>query len=291
MKAKSVSSSTPRFYAVELLKALPAQPRIAQEILSINLATDRGDELLLRLIEKDPAISARIIGLANSSLYRTSKKIMTARDAAVVLGIKHVKMIALSFAMISSVIRGADGLLKVNGLWQHSMAIALATEVLSRAMPKRIRPPDEDIYLAGLLHDIGFLVLEYLDPELSNRFHERLAEEGGHSAAELETEMLEMNHCELGALLAQHWGLPENIVAVLRHHHSSGVAQDAAGQPLISMVNLAERLLPTFANAEAVPSDIGVEEWQALGIETEQVEEVEAAMRKRAEEIASALRR
>lgn len=286
---KPVNSSKNRFHTVELLQALPAQSKIAQEILSINLATDKGDELLLRLIEKDPAISARIIGLANSPLYRTSKKIMTAGDAAVVLGIKHVKMIALSFAMISSVARGTEGLLKVNGLWQHSMVIALATEVISRAMPPKMRPPDDDIYLAGLLHDIGFLVLEYLDFELSNRFHARVAEEGAHLASELEAEMLEMNHCELGALLAQYWGLPEGIIAVLRHHHSSDVAQDAVGQPLIAMVNLAERLLPTFANAESVPSDIGIEEWQALGIAAGQVEEVEDAMRKRAEEIAAAL--
>lgn len=286
---KPVNSSKNRSHTVELLQALPAQSKIAQEILSINLATDKGDESLLRLIEQDPAISARIIGLANSPLYRTSKKIMTAGDAAVVLGIKHVKMVALSFAMISSVTRSADGLLNMNRLWQHSMAVALAMEVISKAMPQRIRPPAEDIYLAGLLHDIGFLVLEYVDPELSNRFHARLAAEGGQLAAELETEMLEMNHCELGALLAQHWRLPESIVAVLRHHHSSGVAQDAVGQPLITMASLAERLLPTFAVTESVPPGIEIEEWQTLGIAAERVGEIEVAMRKRAVEIAAAL--
>lgn len=282
-------SSTTQRHTVELLRALPALPKIAHEILSIKLATDKGDESLLKLIGKDMAILARIIGLANSPLFGTSRKIMTVSDAAAVLGIKRIKMVALSFAMISSVTYKPAGLLNVNRLWQHSMAVALAMDVLSKDMPKGIRPPDDEIYLAGLLHDIGFLVLEYVDPELSNSFHTRLDAEGGQMTTELETEMLEVDHCELGALLAQHWNLPEGIVAALRHHHSVGVAKDAVGQPLIVMTNLAERLLPTFGMIEPVPSGIEVEEWQALGIAAERVGEVEAAMRKRAEEITAAL--
>jgi len=274
---------------VDALQALPALPKIAQQILSIKLATDKGDEMLLKLIEKDPAISARIVGLANSPLFGTSRKIMAVSDAASVLGIKRIKMVALSFAMMSSVTRKQAGALNVTHLWQHSMAIALAMDALSKAMPKEMRPPDEEIYLAGLLHDIGFLVLEYIDPELSNRFHARLAAEGASRYTELEAEMLEINHSELGALLAEHWNLAQSIVAVLRYHHSSDVAADAVGQPLIAMINLTGRLFPVFGADEHIPADIEIEKWQALGIAAEKVPEVEAAMRKRTEEIASSL--
>lgn len=274
---------------VDALQALPALPKIAQQILSIKLATDKGDEMLLRLIEKDPAISARIIGLANSPLFGTSRKIMAVSDAASVLGIKRIKMVALSFAMMSSITRKPAGLLDVTHLWQHSMAVALAMDTLSKAMPKEMRPPDEEIYLAGLLHDIGFLVLEYIDPELSNRFHSRLAAEGVSRYSEVEAEMLAINHSELGARLAEHWNLAPSIVAVLRHHHSSDMAPDAVGQPLIAMINLTGRLFPAFGADESVQADIEIEKWQALGIAAEKVPEVEAAMRKRTEEIASSL--
>ncbi|MFA5825538.1 MAG: HDOD domain-containing protein [Gallionellaceae bacterium] len=274
---------------VDALQALPALPKIAQQILSIKLATDKGDEMLLKLIGKDPAISARIIGLANSPLFGTSRKIMAVSDAASVLGIKRIKMVALSFAMMSSVTRKPAGLLDVTHLWQHSMAVALAMDALSKAMPKEMRPPDEEIYLAGLLHDIGFLVLEYIDPALSNRFHARLAAEGVSRYTELEAEMLEANHSELGARLAEHWNLAQSIVAVLRYHHSSDVAPDAVGQPLIAMINLTGRLFPVFGADEHVAADIEIEKWQALGIAAEKVPEVEAAMRKRTEEIASSM--
>ena len=264
-------------------------PKIAHEILSIKLASDRDDEILLKLIEKDPAISARIIGLANSPLFGTSRKILTAHDAEAVLGIKRVKMVALSFAMISAVNRNQPGLLNVSQLWQHSMAVALAMDTLSKAMPEAIRPTDEEIYLAGLLHDIGFLVLEYLDPDASNRLHARLAEKSGQSYTEIEAEMLDMNHCELGALLGEHWNLTENIIAVIRHHHSDTIAPDAMGQPLIAMTNLVEKILPTFGELDPEAAEINMEEWQALGIAPERVAAVDAAMRRRTENIAAAI--
>ena len=279
----------PLHSTVELLEALPALPKIAHEILSIKLSTDKGNDSLLKLIKKDPAILAKIIGLSNSPLFGTQRNIMAVDDAATVLGFNRIKMIALSFAMISSMRRKPEGLLDVTHLWQHSMAFALAMDDLSRAMPKEKRPPVDEIYLAGLLHDIGFLVLDYVDPNLSDRFHTaRLNDEAGRLTSELEAEVLEMNHCELGALLAEHWNLSETIIAVLRNHHSDSMAQDAVGQPLIAMTNLTEKLLPTFGLAEHVSSSIKDEEWLALGIEMEQVDKVEAAMRKRAEGIASA---
>lgn len=274
------------YSTVGALQSLPAMPKTAREILAIELASDKGNGLLLKLVEKDLAISARIIGLANSPLFGTSRKIMRVTDAATVLGIKRVKMVALGFAMMSSLTRNPPGLLNVQKLWQHSMSVAVAMDALSHAMPRSMRPPDEDIYLAGLLHDIGFLVLEYVEPALSNQFHERMLTTDAET--DIEAELLEMNHCELGALLAAHWNLADTIVAVLSHHHTSFVSSDADRAPLIVMTHLAEKMLPTFGTQGQRPSEIELCEWQALGISEDRVEEVEAAMRERADEIAAA---
>ena len=266
---------------VEFLQTLPALPKIAQDILSINLASDAGDELLLKLIAKDPPISARVIGLANSPIFHTSRKILTVNDASAVLGIKRIKMISLSFAMVASMTRKPPGSLDTTALGQHGMAVSLAMEVLSRAMPHDRRPPDEELYLAGLLHNIGFLVLDYTEPVISNRFHARLAAEDGRIAStELEAQILEVNHCELGALLAEHWNLTANIIAVIRHHHhipdNSG---ESVANTLIAMTCIAQRLLPTFGAHELSPPPIQAKEWQALGITDVETDELVSAMR------------
>jgi putative nucleotidyltransferase with HDIG domain len=198
-------------------------------------------------------------------------------------------MIALSFAMVSSMNSHRGGLLNITNLWLHSMAVALAMDELASAMPKEIRPSAEEIFLAGLLHDIGFLVLEHLDPELSNRFHARLATESEKSLEEIEHEMLEIGHSELGAILAHHWNLGDSIVAVLRHHHSSDASLVAGESPLVIMTDVAERLLPNFGDMEHVSHEIVKAEWQALGVTEDRIEKVEASMRKRAAEIASSI--
>lgn len=273
---------------VDLLNSLPPIPKIASEILSINLATDEGDERLLKLVAEDPAISARVIGLANSPLYFSARKILTVGDAVAVLGIKRIKMIALSFSMVSSLVRKPPGLLDVVKLWQHSMVIALAMDSLSKFMPSKIRPADDEIYLAGLLHDIGFLVLDHIEPELSNRFHARLVAENELASSQIESDMLEMSHGELGALLAEHWNLSATTVAVLRYHHASIVPKEQAGRVLIVMAKLAEKLLPTFCTEVSISLDINEKAWQILGIADDCVDEVEAKMRESVEEIASA---
>ena len=271
--------------AVSHLNALPAIPKIAQEILSLKMVTDEGERALLKLIEQDPLLSAKVIGLSNAPLFGAAKEVMTVRDAATLLGLKRVKMIALSFAMMSSMARGPTGLLNVQNLWQHSLTVAMAMHTMSRVMPSDIRPLDDEIFLAGLLHDIGFLVLNHINPELSDKFHARMAAEAGRPVEEIEAEMLEMSHSELGAELGRYWNLPEAIIAVLRYHHQPGDAKASVGQPLVKMANMAEKLLPTFGIAEHTQPDISIEEWQALGIDPSKADEIEALVQKHNQEV------
>jgi len=271
--------------AISHLNALPAIPKIAQEILSLKLISEEGERALLKLIEHDPLLSAKVIGLSNASLFGAAKKIMTVRDAVTVLGIKRVKMIALSFAMMSSMTRELTGLLNVHNLWQHSLTVAMAMHTLSSAMPSDIRPLEDEIFLAGLLHDIGFLVLNHINPKLSNKFHARLAAEVERPVEAIEAEMLEMGHSELGAELGRYWNLPEDIVAVLRYHHQPNNPRAAFGQPLVRMVNMAEKLLPTFGIFEHTPPDISNEEWLALGIDPSKADEIKELLQKHNEEV------
>lgn len=269
------------------LETLPPIPSIARKILSLKIATDEGEHALLALIEKDPPILSKIVGLSNSPLLGSGRKILSLRDAAVLLGSRRVKMVALSFAMMSAMTRKQASQLDIQGLWQHSLSVAMTMDTLAHHMPNDRRPSDEEIYLAGLLHDIGFLVLDYLDPKLSDKFHARLAAEPGQPVEEVEAEMLETDHGELGALLGRHWNLPESIVAVLHYHHAPNDECAAVGQPLVSLVNLAEKLLPTFGIAEPVQMDIAEREWQSLGIDLLKVDEIKAHVQEHTKRVAA----
>ncbi len=266
------------------LRSLPVMPRIAMEILSLRIATEEGEKALLELIRKDPAISAKVIGLANSPAFGTTKKIVSVNDAAARLGIKRVKLTAMIFAMMAAMMRTPSGLLNAGGLWKHSLAVAMTMNALAQYMPEDMRPMEDDLFLAGLLHDIGFLVLDSIDPVLSDSFHARLVAENGHSEEEIESAMLEMSHCELGAELAKHWGLPQTIIEVLRHHHHP---KKKSG-PMVMMACIAEKLLPTFGNPEnQLP--ISQEEWRSIGIDPERQGEISEMAKLHAREVAASL--
>jgi HD-like signal output (HDOD) protein len=269
--------------AIQNLDSLPTMPLVAQKILRLPLDTPDGEAQLLSLIENDPQISARIIGLANSPLFGASRKITSVPDAAMMLGVNRVKSVSVGIAVISTLNRHPTGHLNVQNLWLHSLGIALAMCALAHAMPSRDRPLEDEIFFAGLLHDIGFMVLNYIDPVRSDLLQSRLAASPDRSISEIEAEVIEIGHGELGAELAQHWDLPDDIVAVLRYHHTPNCVGANAGHPYIALLNLAEKLLPAFGISEHVSPDIGKQDWLILGIDPARAEELAVNVREQAE--------
>jgi len=265
------------------LDNLPAMPMVAQKILRLPLDTPEGENQLLKLIEQDPQISARLIGLANSPLFITSKKVTSISDASMLLGVNRVKSVSVGIAVMSTLTRHQSGHLNIQNLWVHSLAIAQSMCALARAMPLRSRPLEDEIFFAGLLHDIGFMVLNYIAPERSDLLQASLMKEPDRPITEIETNVVGIGHCELGAELAQHWELPENIIAVLRYHHAPDHAGAQAGQPFIALLNLAEKMLPSFGISENVSPEISPQDWLALGIDPSRAEELAGIVLKQAE--------
>jgi len=260
--------------AIRHLDTLPAMPAIAQKILSLNLESDEGQRLMLKHIEKDPQIAAKIIGLANTPFFGASKRVSSIVDAALLLGITRVKSITIGIAVMSSLIKQPSGKLDVQGLWLHSLAVSLAMRSISRVMPRNMRPLDDEIFLAGLLHDIGYLALNHLDPQRSDELQTSLAMYKDRSSTDIEAELLDINHCELASELGRFWGLPEAIIAVLRYHHDPENESAVASQPLVNLASLAIKILSSFGTPEYTVPEISNEEWLALGIEPAKADEI-----------------
>jgi putative nucleotidyltransferase with HDIG domain len=259
--------------AVKNLNSLPALPLIAQKLMSLKLDSEDGEQQMMLLISQDPLISAKIIGLANSPLLGASRKTATVKDACMLLGLTRVKSVATGIAVMS-LVNKPIGRFDPQELWMHSMSVAFGMLPVVRAMPAKSRPHDDVIFLAGMLHDIGYLALAHLDTKRSDDLHTRLFIEADRPAIEVERELLEMTHDELGAELARYWNLPDEIVAVLRYHHTPDAAEASPGQPLVRIINITEKLLPNLGLHEYVGHFVAPEEWTALGIDPERAEEI-----------------
>ncbi len=271
--------------AVLNLNSLPAMPVIAQKLLALKLDSEEGEKQMMLLISQDPLISAKIIGLANSPLLGGSRKVSAVKEAAILLGLNRVKSVATGIAVMS-LMNKPIGRFDPQELWLHNMGVAFAMLPVVRAMPARNRPQDDLIFLAGMLHDIGYLALAHLDAQRSDDLHTRMVIEPDRPAIEIERELLEVTHDELGAELAKYWNLPSEIVEVLRYHHTPDVEEAAEGQPLVRIVNITEKLLPTLGLREYVGNYVAPEEWEALGIDPERADEIAAQAVEQAEQAA-----
>ncbi len=255
--------------SLEHIDALPAMPVIAKEMLTLALDTDEGEARLLKLIAQDPQISARVIGMANSSLFGAPGHITSVSDAAMRLGLTQVKSVAIGMAAISALTKHPEAKLKSTDLWTHSIAIASTMRTIAKHMPSKIRPLDDQIFLAGLLHDIGFSVINYIAKDLGNSLYDTMHNTPDASLWDVESDVLGTHHGEVGAQLGLSWGLPEDIITVIRHHHDPD-HPDASATPLVRLVNIAEKMLPDFAVTEHTTVSITDAEWLGLDIEPEE---------------------
>ncbi|MFZ3019177.1 MAG: HDOD domain-containing protein [Gallionella sp.] len=271
------STRTRLKHALANLESLPAMPSIAQKLLALELNTDEGETELLRLIGQDPQISAKLVGLSNSPIMGVTRKISTVNDAALLLGLTRVKSVAIGIASMSDFTKLPPGRdFKPQDLWLHCMTIAVVMRTIAAAMPYRIRPPEDQIFLAGLLHDIGFMALHYLDHKLSNELHHQIRLQPKRPVLEVELETLGITHCYIGSQIARHWNLPLEISAVLGYHHPPYVDEMPEKNLLVRLISVAEKVLPDFGIAEHTGDEITDFEWEELGINPSEAEEIRA---------------
>lgn len=260
--------------ALSKLDSLPAMPAIAQKLLLLKLDTDAGEAEFLRLIEQDPQISAKIIGLANSPLYGT-RNVVSLSEAVVMLGMNRVKSVAIGIAAMSSLGNAVEGKFKIKELWMHSLSVAMGMSSIARAMPVYNRPADDLLFFAGLMHDIGYMAISHLDAQNSDKLHEQLQQTPARMKLKIEAALLGMTHAEIGAELGQHWHLPDDIVAVIRRHHEGGDHTNPEIPVLVRLVWLTEQMLGEFGSLKASQDAVIPElNWLLLGIDPESAEDI-----------------
>jgi putative nucleotidyltransferase with HDIG domain len=169
------------------------------------------------LISQDVSMSAKILQLVNSSFFALPLKITDPQQAAVFVGIESLKSLVLSLHVFSSISKDAEScgfsLLK---MWRHSLRTGRLAADIARA-EEADRKVVEEAMIAGMLHDIGKLILLKV-PRQYNKVME-LTETTGCSFAEAEYTVMGASHSELGAYLLGLWGLPRNVVEVVAFHH------------------------------------------------------------------------
>lgn len=209
-------------FRVHDLSALPPLPALAQAILSELTGDDVRIDRLAAAIERDPGLTARIVGMANSAFFGFSDRIYSVSDAIVkVLGLNMVRSLAFGIVLSAPLRTDACPGFRLDDYW----CTAMMSASLARRLAPYVNGADaelrENAYLCGLLHNLGLLVLAHCFPRpLSVALH-KAALRGEPLSARDQLQACGLTQTRAGAILGRRWHIPEAVVVVIEHYPDS----------------------------------------------------------------------
>lgn len=200
-------------YVRDVEKIAPC-PEVALDVLSMAHAPDCSIPKLSEKIEQDPGLTANMLQMANSAYFGHMKKINSVKDIIVRMGVDAVKIISITSASVG-LLRSPQAAYALGRgeLWRHSFAVAILANIIARNAKAR---DTSAIYTAGLLHDVGKVIL---DRPLRVASYSRDENNEQEDLLTMERRLLHTDHAEVGMALLEKWGLPEAVAVPVGLHH------------------------------------------------------------------------
>ncbi len=221
---------------VQKITKLPTLPVIAQEILRLINAEMLSVEKLENIVQNDPAISGKVLSVANSSLFGISSSTKTLSSAIMRIGFNNVKNIALGVSLMSIMKdEKAGNVFDYQRLFNHSVSVGFVARIIAKDLKLKFM---EEMLMDGLLHDLGYLVM---NKYFADTYKDVIALlEKGTPLLDAEMEVLEFTHADIGAWLAEEWKLPGSTLdSIMHHHHPS---QTSKNHKRVAVVHIADYL-------------------------------------------------
>ena len=254
---------------------LPTRPEILFLVEKAMRDETTGAERLGIIIGEDPALTTSILRVANSVMYRgkLSSRISSVKIAVARLGFTEVQRICVSTILINSFKEFGSGI-DHNEFWRHSLTVGLATKIfLTFTNTKNLltREQADDAFVAGLLHDIGLLIMDQYFPEQLAEA-QALARNEGMALARAETELLGIHHGEIGGILLKSWNLPSQVTAGVTWHHDPDRSEPEC-RHVAQMVHLADFICVNQSLGQALEGlydGFSAGAWFDLGLSVDQ---------------------
>ncbi len=231
-----------------------------------------------RVITQDPALTARLLKIANSPLYGFPSRIDTVSRAITIIGMRGIRDLVLATSTIGIFSRLSTDFLDMSNFWRHSIYCGVLARLLAgQCNVLHVEP----FFIGGLLHDIGQLIILNKLPEMAREAHLR-AKDSDLPLTEVEREVIGFDHAQVGAELLRFWRLPVNILDAVEFHHQPGEAKDApVNAALVHIANhFASQAYPLATREDSHESETAMElpidpvAWTISGLNNEILNEI-----------------
>lgn len=232
---------------------LPTLPSVMRKLSKLLEDPDTGAREVGLLVAEDAALTGRVLKIANSAYYGLRERCMGPHQAASILGLKVLRNVVLQASVMKQYDHLKGGPFDVDALWRHSLLCAHSCQFLGRKCRVSLGLAPDELYICGLLHDLGQVVmLDTLGDEyLRVAAH---AQAAGQPLYVSEQEQLGFTHADVGGLVTQQWGLHEAVQQAVQHHHAGG--DEDGEQPIVLLVRAVDLFAHRISEGKPEPSSV-----------------------------------
>ena len=243
---------------------LPSLPAVVMELLGSLDQEDLDIAVLAKKVSNDPALTAKTLRLANSSAFGLQVKATTIQQAMTFLGFQTTRNLITAAALTGCFPEGRCPGFNDKAFWRHS----IATAACARALARRVRFNADYAFTAGLLHDIGRLVLVSRFPE---RYQAVLSLRDKHDGELIDAEraLLGVDHVDAGVALAVHWNFSDTMRQAIAYHHAPEAAGAGFLATIVHVASAVVHALDLAGNPDELVPRVSSVAWTALGMAEE----------------------
>lgn len=251
---------------LDAVRELPTLPSIFERVNRVIDNPQSSAKDVYAIVQEDPALSARILKIANSPFYGLPKGVSSVELAIPLVGFTTIRNVALS-AFVFDVFSPAEGEFDSTGFWIHSMGCAVCTRILGQKCLKDVK---RDFFTLGLLHDIGKIVIAQFMPGES-RIISGIVREKKIPVREAERIVLGVDHSYVGGKLAEKWKFPDDLVYAITHHHDLSGDGNIEAAGLVSVSNVVVKALCLGSSGDLRITGIDEKAWEFLGLSPDDI--------------------
>lgn len=252
---------------------LPTIPIVATKVMQLMEDENATADDLARVVASDPAVAARVLKISNSSFYGCQRQIQTLPHAIMMLGFVTLKSVVVA-ASVKQVYHPFGLTEKL--LWEHSFGAGLAARII--ASDTRLVNAEE-AFLGGLFHDLGKIIMNFLDKEKFQEVMQRCYNDG-IDFEQAERTLFPYTHEEVGALVIKKWNFPDHLMKAVMAHHTLALTEDE--DPYLVRLTCVVSLANIFCHRYGIGTIAGEEEIDVaatlpattLGLTAEKVDEL-----------------
>jgi len=226
---------------------LPTLPEVLVKVQALVNSADGNAHLLSKIIEQDPALSAKVLKIANSAFFNPgSQRVSSLHLAIARIGFTEIRNITMAITIIKQLSKKSN-ILDYKSFWRHCLSAAYLTQTIAAKLPRKLTPEERQIcFIAGLLHDIGILIYDqFFHKEFENIMDYALKREGSFLTAEQVIAGKE-THQMVGSALLELWKMDSAVISGVRYHHTFEKAPSNHGL-VAAITTLTEFILCNWA--------------------------------------------